>query len=199
MKKTRITDGIRGMMTYVARIAVGKARMKVTFSDGSISATGSKPAVFTTDNYIVQKGIEQSEQFKSGLIFVYSSYPLDEDLKVETNEAVAEPEAETPKDSADGANVSDGHDSENAEPVTDDEADAEQEASEQPVEATDPAPQTLDAGADGEKQLTRVEFEVNEYAKDYLEENFGAVRSKLRTRADIIAFGEEHGVEIVFI
>lgn len=189
MKKTRITYGVRGMMTYIARIAVGKAHMKVTFSDGSISAIGSKPAVFTTDNYIVQKGIEQSEQFKSGLIFVYASYPLDEDLEVETNKA------DVSDDTGQPANEDKGNMSESL--VSDD---AGQDNAEQTADdANTAAPTALEEGAEEDNGPIRVEFEANEDAKDYLEQHYQVTRSKLRTRADIVAKGQELGVDIVFV
>lgn len=49
-----------------------------------------------------------------------------------------------------------------------------------------------------EKTMTALEFTCNDDAKDYLEENFGVARSKLRTRADIVSAGKENGVDIHF-
>lgn len=43
-----------------------------------------------------------------------------------------------------------------------------------------------------------MEFDTNDEAKDYLEQQFGVSRSKLRTRADIMACGEGYGVKISF-
>lgn len=47
--------------------------------------------------------------------------------------------------------------------------------------------------------MTQVEFSCNDDAKDYLEQTFGYVRSKLRNREDIVNAGKAHGVEIIFV
>ena len=47
--------------------------------------------------------------------------------------------------------------------------------------------------------LTQVEFSCNDDAKDYLEQNFGYVRSKLKNRDEIINAGKTHGIEIFFV
>lgn len=47
--------------------------------------------------------------------------------------------------------------------------------------------------------MTEVEFSCNDDAKDYLEQTFGCVRSKLRNREDIIGAGKAHNVEIIFV
>ena len=46
---------------------------------------------------------------------------------------------------------------------------------------------------------TPIEFSCNDDAKDYLEQTFGNVRSKLRNRDDIINAGKAHNVEIIFV
>ncbi|MCX4279262.1 hypothetical protein, partial [Muribaculum sp.] len=46
---------------------------------------------------------------------------------------------------------------------------------------------------------TQVEFSCNDDAKDYLEQTFGFVRSKLRNREDIVAAGKARGVDIIFV
>ena len=47
--------------------------------------------------------------------------------------------------------------------------------------------------------MTQVEFASNDEAKDYLEQNFGLVRSKLRNKEDIYKAGKANGVEIFFV
>lgn len=49
-----------------------------------------------------------------------------------------------------------------------------------------------------ENELTEMEFDNNDDARDFLESQFGYVRSKLRNRADIVAAGEAHGISICF-
>lgn len=57
---------------------------------------------------------------------------------------------------------------------------------------------TDDAGAEAEQTVTELEFDCNDEAKDYLERTFGVQRSKLRSRADIVAYGNANGVSITF-
>lgn len=52
MKKKKITYGVSGMMEYQAIIKIGKATMKVPFSEGSMTAMGVNPARFTTGKYV---------------------------------------------------------------------------------------------------------------------------------------------------
>lgn len=176
MKKKRITYGVTGMMEYQAVIKMGRSQMKVTFTDGSATGYGMNPAMYTTDNLMVQKAIENSEHFKSGRIHIVNSTDLDEEVQVISNPKheptpTTEPKEE-PEAPAEG----------NAEEST--EAEEEPEA---PV-VTEPE----------KKPVTEMEFDNNDDAKDYLEQTFGCVRSKLRNRADIIAAGEANGVSISF-
>lgn len=67
-----------------------------------------------------------------------------------------------------------------------------EEISPEPTEA--PATPEEDAG-----EMTEVEFSCNDDAKDYLEQTFGYIRSKLRNREDIVAAGKAHGVTIIFV
>lgn len=60
MKKTKKIYGVSGMMEYQAIVKIGKATMKVQFSDGSMTAMGVNPATFTTEDFITQHAIEHS-------------------------------------------------------------------------------------------------------------------------------------------
>ena len=71
------------MMEYQAIIKIGKATMKVPFSEGSMTAMGVNPARFTTENYMVQQAIEQSGEFRRGRIYKVSVIELDEEVKIE--------------------------------------------------------------------------------------------------------------------
>ena len=175
MKKKRITYGVSGMMEYQAVIKVGKNNMKVLFTDGSVSAMGVNPATFTTENFMVQHAIENSTDFKRGRIKVVNTIELKEELRIERNSVkpAAEVPSPTPSPSpAESATVPDTQ--------ADNVAEAEDKA--------EAAPAT-----------TQVEFSCNDDAKDYLEQTFGFVRSKLRNRDDIVAAGKAHGVEIIFV
>lgn len=85
MRKSRITFGINDMMTYQAVFMVGKAKIKVTFTDGSATAAGRRPATFTTENLMLQRVIMESPEFKKGMIFVYRKMLLNEEVDLERN------------------------------------------------------------------------------------------------------------------
>ena len=177
MKQKKITYGVSGMMEYQAVIKVGKNNMKVLFSDGSVSAMGVNPATFTTDSFMVQHAIESSTDFKRGLIYVVRSIELNTDLHIERNE----PKELEPGSADTEANAS-----------VPEQKDDESEHRESAV-----APQEVyEEQAEG---LIQVEFASNDEAKDYLEQKFGLVRSKLHNRDDIRNAGKTHGVDIIFI
>ena len=193
MKKKRITYGVSGMMEYQAVIKVGRNNMKVLFTDGSISAMGVNPATFTTENYMVQHAIENSTDFKRGRIKVVNTIELKEELRIERNSVKPAAEVPSPNSAPTPAPIS--AKSVDA-PVKEDEnapdtqADNEVEAEDNEVEAED---------NEAAPANTQVEFSCNDDAKDYLEQTFGFVRSKLRNREDIVAAGKARGVDIIFV
>lgn len=87
MKKKRITYGIFGMMEYQALIKVGKASMRICFTDGSITAMGSSPATFSTSSILTQKAIEHSGEYRRGLIKKVREITLDEEERIGLNAA----------------------------------------------------------------------------------------------------------------
>lgn len=181
MKKKRITYGVYGMMEYQAIIKVGKATLKVQFTDGSITAYGQNPAQFTTADFIVQHAIENSSDFKRGRIKRVSVIELDEEVHIERN-----PEKASAPETTATAEAGTASANETASATTEGTADSD-EGEAEPAEAE----------ATGEATMTEVEFTCNADAKEYLENNFG-VKASLRTRADIIACGETYGVKISF-
>lgn len=100
MKKYRKTYGINGMLEWHGIVESHGVKMKVSFTNGSVSAFGAAPATFTTSKPITQHIIENSEQFKGGRIFIYQSVELpgEEQPKRSVKAAVeandAEPSAE---------------------------------------------------------------------------------------------------------
>ena len=179
MKKKRITYGVYGMMEYQALIKIGKATLKVQFTDGSITAYGQNPAQFTTADFIVQHAIENSSDYKRGRIKRVTVIELDEDVHIERNPVKA-----TATDAPATAETATTEANEPASATTD-EAAASEEGEAAPAEA------------EGDATMTEVEFTCNADAKEYLENTFG-VKASLRTRADIIACGETYGVKISF-
>ena len=85
MKKKRITYGVNGMMEYQAIIKIGRATLKVMFTDGSMTAIGQNPAKYTTSDFLVQRAIENSSEFKRGRITIVNSIELDEEVRIERN------------------------------------------------------------------------------------------------------------------
>lgn len=92
MKKTKKTYGVSGMMEYQAVIRIGKATMKVPFTDGSMTAMGVNPATFTTEDFMTQHAIEHSSDFKRGRIFLYKTIPLAEDVDIRREPVRTEPD-----------------------------------------------------------------------------------------------------------
>lgn len=185
MKKKRITYGVSGMMEYQSIIRFGKNTLKVTFTGGSMNAIGVTPATYTTSSFLIQQAIENSNEFKRGRIRIVRTIELDEEIHIERPKpatAIAERSNPAPTAKAEKA-PEPTEDAEVAEVNAEDGATSE----EQPEESAPTAP------------LTQVEFSCNDDAKDYLEQTFGYVRSKLRNREDIINAGKSHNVEIIFV
>lgn len=211
MKKKRITYGVYGMMEYQAIIKIGRATLKVMFTDGSITAMGQNPAQYTTSDFIVQHAIENSSDFKKGRIHVVSTIELDEELHIERNPA--KPSTRTAKVAAKAVidnkptEAFSSHTTSVAEDVADEtteEADAET-IEEEPETESDPEAvedttseeaATEDNAAEGK---TEVEFTDNQEAKDYIFKNFGVKPGSMRNREDIKAVGETYGVKITFV
>lgn len=222
MKKKRITYGVYGMMEYQTIIKIGRATLKVLFTDGSMTAIGQNPAKYTTSDFLVQRAIENSSEFKKGRIQVVGTIELDEEVRIERNPA--KPSTQTANVAAKAVidnkptEASSSHTTPVAEDVADetteeadagvvtptDEADAEtieeepETESETNVEEDTTSEETAaeDNTAEGK---TEVEFTDNQEAKDYIFKNFGVKPGTMRNREDIKAVGETYGVKITFV
>lgn len=218
MKKKRITYGVHGMMEYQSIIKIGRATLKVLFTDGSITAIGQNPAKYTTSDFLVQHAIENSSEFKRGRITVVDTIELDEEVRIERNPAKpstqqAPSPAEAKPVAATAAKVEEPQDiadepTEETNAVDADEAEsasADTPATEVDIEPIeDEVPSTEEDAAelsesDNEDGLTEVEFCTNQEAKDYLTKTFGVKSGTMKNRADIVAIGEANGVKIIFI
>lgn len=223
MKKKRITYGVYGMMEYQTIIKIGRATLKVLFTDGSMTAIGQNPAKYTTSDFLVQRAIENSSEFKKGRIQVVDTIELDEEVRIERNPA--KPSTQTANVAAKAVidnkptEASSSHTTSVAEDVADetteeadaggvvtptDEADAET-IEEEPETESDPEAvedttseeaATEDNAAEGK---TEVEFTDNQEAKDYIFKNFGVKPGSMRKRENIKAVGETYGVKITFV
>lgn len=222
MKKKRITYGVYGMMEYQTIIKIGRATLKVLFTDGSMTAIGQNPAKYTTSDFLVQRAIENSSKFKKGRIQVVDTIELDEDVRIERNPA--KPSTQTAnvaakaviEDKPAKASLS------QTTPVTEDVADeTTEEADAGVVTPTDEADaETIEEEPETESETnveedttseetaaedntaegkTEVEFTDNQEAKDYIFKNFGVKPGTMRNREDIKAVGATYGVKITFV
>jgi hypothetical protein len=196
MKKKRITYGVYGMMEYQTIIKIGRATLKVLFTDGSMTAIGQNPAKYTTSDFLVQRAIENSSEFKKGRIQVVDTIELDEEVRIERNPA--KPSTQTANVAAKAVidNKPTEASSSHTTPVAEDveyekteEADAEEDTTSEETAAEDNT-------AEGK---TEVEFTDNQEAKDYIFKNFGVKPGTMRNREDIKAVGETYGVKITFV
>ena len=206
------------MMEYQAIIKIGRATLKVMFTDGSITAMGQNPAQYTTSDFIVQHAIENSSDFKKGRIHVVNTIELDEEVRIERNPAKpttlhapspaeAKPVAATAAKVEEPQGIAD-EPTEKTDAVDADEVESAMldtpapEVDIEPIE--DEVPSTEEDAAelsenDNEEGLTEVEFSTNQEAKDYLTKTFGVKSGTMKNRADIVAIGEANGVKIIFI
>lgn len=206
------------MMEYQSIIKIGRATLKVLFTDGSMTAIGQNPAKYTTSDFLVQHAIENSSEFKRGRITVVDTIELDEEVHIERNPAKpstqqAPSPAEVKPVTATSAKVEEPQDiadepTEETNAVDADEAEsasADTPATEVDIEPIeDEVPSTEEDAAelsesDNEDGLTEVEFSTNQEAKDYLTKTFGVKSGTMKNRADIVTIGEANGVKIIFI
>ena len=212
------TYGVYGMMEYQAIIKIGRATLKVLFTDGSMTAIGQNPAKYTTSDFLTQHAIENFGDFKRGRIQVVNTIELDEEVRIERNPAKpttlhAPSPAEAKPVAATAAKVEEPQDiadepTEETNAVDADEAESAMldtpapEVDIEPIE--DEVPSTEEDAAelsesDNEDGLTEVEFSTNQEAKDYLTKTFGVKSGTMKNRADIVAIGEANGVKIIFV
>lgn len=206
------------MMEYQSIIKIGRATLKVLFTDGSMTAIGQNPAKYTTSDFLVQHAIENSSEFKRGRITVVDTIELDEEVPIERNPAKpstqqAPSPAEVKPVAATAAKVEEPQDiadepTEETDAVDADEVESAMldtpapEVDIEPIE--DEVPSTEEDAAelsenDNEEGLTEVEFSTNQEAKDYLTKTFGVKSGTMKNRADIVAIGEANGVKIIFV
>lgn len=186
------------MMEYQAIIKIGRATLKVMFTDGSMTAIGQNPAKYTTSDFLVQHAIENSSDFKRGRITVVNSIELDEEVRIERNPVKASTQqAPAPAEAKPVAAAAKVEEAKGTAEEPSDEANAGEAEAIVPTDTEDTAEDTAEetTTADGK---TEVEFSTNQEAKDYLVNTFG-VKTTPKTRAEIVAMGETYGVKITFV
>ncbi len=222
MKKKRITYGVYGMMEYQTIIKIGRATLKVLFTDGSMTAIGQNPAKYTTSDFLVQRAIENSSEFKKGRIQVVDTIELDEEVRIERNPAKPSTQAAkvaakamidnkpteaflshtTPVAEDVEDETTEESDADVVTPTDDADADTieEEPESESETDAEEDTTSEETAAEDNTAEgKTEVEFTDNQEAKDYIFKNFGVKPGSMRNRDDIKAVGETYGVKITFV
>lgn len=192
MKARRKTYGIYGYIEYQAVINVGQNKIKIPFTGGTVSAFGTTPATFETDNLVAQISIEHSPEYRSGKISLLRDVELDRDIEIGNNTKSAAKGGRLagtpgPAGLGDGI-VENGIGTERAQGADGDGVST----------ASGETASTLTSGDVAPAITEEVEFSCVDDAKEYLTEKFGAQKSKLRTRAAIIECGKQYGVDIVF-
>ena len=70
------TYGIYGLFEWHGTIQFGQAKLNLSFTNGTTSATGVAPATYITDNPLNQTIIEHSDKFMSGKIRLINATPI---------------------------------------------------------------------------------------------------------------------------
>lgn len=208
MKKKKITYGVYNIIEWHAALAIGKAKVRVSFTGGAVTTNGVTPATFTTSDPIVQLAIQRSKEFTSGKIKIVRSNTLQEEVAIERNvKAPAKKASESTQmnSKTNGGTITDESPVCEDTPVSEDtQAEALEDSEEMSIESetsdvvTAAEETEVPIGAESVTEELTKSFAVNDDAKDYLVEEFGFIRSKLRTREDIIKAGKSRGVNIVF-
>ena len=187
MKARRKTYGIYGYIEYQAVINVGQNKIKIPFTGGTVSAFGTTPATFETDNLVAQISIEHSSEYRSGKISLLRDVELDRDIEIGNNAKPAAKRVGAAGAAGLGNGIAEnGIGTEGAQGADGD------------VVALGETASTVASGDVAPAITEEVEFSCVDDAKEYLTEKFGAQKSKLRTRAAIIECGKQYGVDIVF-
>lgn len=187
MKKRNIIYAVDGMIEYQALIKVGSAKMKISFANGYSNEKGRTPATFSTNNPIIQLAIENSKEFKSGHIYKMHETKTEEEVYIESEHVALQND--------EPVNTSD--ESDNTEDLTDGGQGADTSDNAEQKQSTEETP-VMQSEKETISTSTCKEFTCNDDAKDFLEAEFGAKRSSLRTRADIITYGKSNGIDVVF-
>lgn len=203
MKKRRITYGVAGMMEYQAVIKIGKATMKVNFTDGSTTSMGSNPARFSTDNLMVQHAIEHSESFKRGLIKKLRTVELDEEEPIHHNPIKAnspivddmskaqEPEKKDAVQEVSGNASTDMGEAD--ERKTDKDINPSHDEGDSTV--SDEETKSDEPEEDKGEALRKVKVSDLAAAKDYLADTFGISRTSMRSTKAIMGQAAAHSIE----
>ncbi|MBE6336238.1 MAG: hypothetical protein E7066_06150 [Lentimicrobiaceae bacterium] len=204
MKKKKITYGIYGMMECQVVVKIGNtSKMKVLFTDGSMTASGVTPATFTTDNLMTQHAIERSPDFKNGRIKKVRSIELNEEVKIESNNTTSAKKDSEIKplnisDTAVTEEESCGLENEQNEDVEVDRTDnlKEEDVEFESKNIEDTTEDNIVSNNEEKKVVNVTDLET---AKDYLSNTFGVAKSTFRSKKSVLEFAESKNIEFVGI
>ena len=173
------TYGVYGLTEWNGKVKSGTIEASLSLVGGTSSPTGSQPAYMVTKDPITQFVIENSKEYNSGFIRLVMRQVLPgTHMLIATHKSIPDSDAQV------NEHLSEEIKTETVKPT---------------VEVETPTPETGIEPIEDERGLTEVEFSTNQEAKDYLTKTFGVKSGTMRTRAEIIAVGETHGVKIIFI
>lgn len=192
MKKKKITYGIYGMMECQIVVKIGNtSKMKVLFTDGSMTASGVTPATFTTDNLMTQHAIERSPDFKNGRIKRVRSIELNEEVKIESNNTTsAKKDSEIKPLNIPDTTVT-GEESCGPENEQNEEVEVRNENIE------DANTFVTDANVSDSEEKKIINVSDLETAKDCLSNTFGVVKSTFRSKKSVLEFAQAKNIEFV--
>lgn len=219
MKKKKITYGVYGLIEWHTQLSLGKARVKASFTGGSLTTQGIVPATLMTDDPVVQMAIEKSLAYRTGKIRKVRERQTNEDISVERN--LPKPVTVSESQEMTGASEEDVETNmstalrevvptkmspsrRDAAPAdvspTQGEAAAEMSTSQEEVAPNEISPSQIDAAPSEEDKnsMEPMVFNCNDDAKDFFEEKYSVVRNKMRTRAEIMNVARSLGVNIMF-
>lgn len=165
------TYGVPELTEWHGKVKAGTIQVAVSFTGGTSSPSGAQPAYLVTKDPITQFVIENSKEFKNGFITLLMS----QDIPGNHPRMAVPTPLHLDKSAVEKTENASGEVGTNLEEA----------------EAKIPA-QTE------ESQMVKMEFSCNDDAKDYLEQHFGYVRSKLINREAIVNAGKAHGIEMTF-
>lgn len=188
------TYGVFGKVEYVMMASVANKTVTIDFSGGSINNRGVIPASFKTNNPLVQRALEASDEFKVGIVKLIQNIPEECDMRAakarEEAQVRAAREAEE-KAKADAA----------AKQAAAKQKEVKQEAVPTAGDSKENAAvDEQEAGAEEANKVEekiKVEVSCKEDAVEYLKANHGYTSSKLRSNEAIERAASEHGIEFV--
>ncbi len=196
--------GVYGKVEFVMSVSIANTCVCVDFSGGSITNRGVIPASYTTNNPLVQKALEGSNEFKVGVVSLIDSIPESDDVRVARAREEAERSRAEAEQRAKEEAVNSGSDTRAESQTSEQGYEAKTEAPAHEQQAVDNqsaayakevAPDAVSADESGAK--TTVEVTCFEDAVEYLKANFGYTSSKLRTKPAVERAAEEHGIIFV--